>query len=345
MRHIHTLLAVLLLCGAASADLVTARDGREWKGTLTSVRDTMLVFQKDGDGELILPRSQIEKIVFPEFVMTSSGRRTVDRSGRVELAVYGTTAGIVDGFMLSAILEPGDVASSALSLAGGIAGFAGSWSWSRSRSVSDSRAWLMTYMGSWGMWQGIGWPLTLADDPSHKVFLATGMLGQAVGVIASGIISADDDIPAGDVTLITSLPGWTSIYWLYTAAMLDIRNEKTILGTTLMAGNVGILAGAMLARRMDVSRTKVRLTNIGGTLGAVAGGLVLATVNVENGRVASSILMGTTTAGMLLAWRMSNGGGTSEVSSSTFEMSPTMVISRLGTFSGAHPGVGARWHF
>ena len=329
MKHfIASLLAGLLLSSASLGDTVVERGGREWDGTVTADNDTSVVIRTDDGLEIRLPRDRVARVDYSEASAADAPRR-VERSGRVELALFGTGYGVTNGLFLTGLVDGGEDMSAVSMLVGGAAGFAVPWIWSRDHDVSEARATLIGFSGSWGMWQGMGWPFVFGDDVSTNGVLIPGMIGGAAGILASGIVSSGRNLSQGDVELVTSLPGWTSVYWLWIAVLSGADDGRFILGSTLAAGNVGILAGAALASRVEYSRGDVRLINTGGLLGALTGGAAIALANVDDGKTALSVVMIGSLVGTAVAWKLVSPGDNSGDRAQTIRaaLAPTVVRS------------------
>ena len=298
---------VATLATTAFADTVTENSGRVWNGTISSADDSFVVIQTEDGLELRIPRDRVRDISYSSPAATAPAAQTFvtpryHDGGRVELAVWGTGFGITNGIFLAAVGGGEEKAYALAMLTGGALGFGVPWIWSEKRDLTDARARLMTFGGSWGMWQGLGWPYALFDDPSTNQILVPGIVTGMAGVIGTGFFTANRNISDGDAALITSSPGWTSIYWLWLAVISGADSGRFLLGSTLVAGNAGIVGGYLLSQHVDITRNDVRLINVGGVLGALTGGTIVVIAGIDNGKAAYSTIMVSSLIGSGFAW-------------------------------------------
>lgn len=301
-RFLIGLIALTFAQSFARADTVTERSGREWEGTLEAIEDSVLVFRTPGGQTVRVPRSAIEKVAFGRGVVTPARPTVLDRAGRPELAVFGTCYGALNGIFLATVADFGADGTVLSALAGGATGFYVPWNWSSTRSVSNARASYIAFGGSWGMWQGIGWPYVLFDDPSGKGALVAGMVTGASGTLVATYVTERHNVSSGDYEMMSSMAGWTSAYGLWGAILAEADGRRVVFGSILAAGDLGVLTGLYLARRVEISTDRVRLINLGGGLGALAGTATVFLANVDDGRTALSAVMGGATAGLIVGW-------------------------------------------
>jgi hypothetical protein len=357
-RAIWLMLAIIVVTGASRADVVVEWSGRESTGELISADDSTLTFRTTDGAVLRFNRELVDRIVFSEWVRTASGDiAALDRQGRTELAVFGSMYGMANGLMLAGVAEMSGGPTFLSMLAGGTLGLYVPLRWSQSRSVGDGRAELMIFGGTWGMYQGMLWPVALAAEtslgPSAETVLLSGIIGGAAGIAAAGLATADRNFSAGDAAIITSLPGWSTLYWYGMLMLLTPAGTSVgadiFIGSTLIAGNLGIAGGALLARKIELSRGDVRLLNVCGLLGATAGGTVLAFAGARSASTISGTVMACALLGKLLAWSVWTGPTDNRQTASTlgsFRLGPTLV-SRGTTPSRPRltPGIGASFTF
>ena len=157
-------------------------------------------------------------------------------------------------------------------IAGPLGGLAGSLSLTREIELSDGQASLITLGGTWGIWQAVG-AASLADA-GDKLTVWASMAGGGLGLaLASGIVK-DRDISPGDATLINfgGIWGtWFSICGAMAARDRSSDSSRFILGSAMMGGNIGLSAMAAWSTKLDMSRARARLINIGGIVGTLYG--------------------------------------------------------------------------
>ena len=307
-RRAILLLAIATLATNAFADTVTERSGRIWNGTIVSADESAVVIDTDDGLEIRIPRDRVQNISYsstqtpPPAAVGQTFVGRYDDGGRVGLSIWGTGYGIANGIFLAALADGNEKAYALAMLTGGALGFGVPWIWSEKRHVDDARATLMTFGGSWGLWQGLGWPYALADSPSKNQILIPGIAAGLTGVVGAGILTADREISQGDAEMITSLPGWTSIYWLWLATIFGSEDGRFILGSTLLAGDIGVIGGVLLAPHVERSRNDIRLVNVGGLLGGLTGSAIAVIFGIDNGKVALSTIMGGSLIGQTFTW-------------------------------------------
>lgn len=333
----------------AFGDTVTERSGRVWNGTIVSADDTAVVIDTDDGLEIRIPRERVRDVSYasartksPATVdQTFVGR--YDDSGRVGLAVWGTGYGIANGIFLSALADGGAKSYAVAMLTGGALGFGIPWIWSEKRNVDEARATLMTFGGSWGLWQGLGWPYAVFDNPSKNQILIPGIVAGLTGVVGTGFLTADREISQGDAAMMTTLPGWTSIYWLWLAIISGAESERFILGSTLLAGDIGVIGGVLLAPHIERSRNDIRLINVGGLLGGLTGSAIAVIFGIDNGKVALSTIMGGSLIGQAFTWwAISPRTQTAHVPD--ISVSPTLVRAPEN-YDRALPAMGVQLRF
>lgn len=187
--------------------------------------------------------------------LSAPPRDRLERTSRVELPVFGTLYGFWLGIAVPAALgADGPEAYGAGLLIGGPVGLFASRAMARARPMSEGQARAISWGGIWGAWQGGGWsdllglgqdevcdPYACYDtgDSSEELF-ASMIVGGLAGIVTGALVDPDGDSDA-------------------------------VLATALIAGNVGLLAGGALAGKYDMSRSSIRMINLG-TLAWVAWG-------------------------------------------------------------------------
>lgn len=157
-------------------------------------------------------------------------------------------------------------------IVGPLSGLFGSLSLTRASELSDGQASLVTLGGTWGIWQAVGAAeLAGAGD---KAAVGASMAGGAIGLALAGKIVGDRDISPGDATLINFGGIWGT--WFAICGSMAVRyrgsdNSNFILGSAMMGGNVGLTTMAVWSTKLNMSRARARLINIGGIVGTLYG--------------------------------------------------------------------------
>ena len=194
----------------------------------------------------------------------------MSRAGLVGFGTLFTTWLGVGTLILLDADEP--VPSGLVLIAGPLSGLFGSLSLTRERELSDGQASLITLGGTWGIWQAVA-AANLAGA-GEKLAVGASMAGGALGLaLASGIVK-DREISPGDATLINfgGIWGtWFSICGAMAARKRDQDNSDFILSSAMMGGNIGLSTMAAWSTKLNMSRPRARLINIGGIVGTLYG--------------------------------------------------------------------------
>jgi len=238
----------------------------------------------------------------------------LERSGNVELQVWSTVYGLWLGIAVPELLGAEDSeAFGAGLLLGGPVGWIVSRSATRTRGLSDGQARAITWGGTWGTFQGLGWAevLDLGEETICNEFgcfpvdgggeerLASAVVGGLAG-IAAGAIAARNPVRSG-VSSGANGGSLGGAWFGFAGAYLFDADGDAPLAATLVGGNLGLVAGALVAGKYDMSRSRVRLISLGGLVGIVGGlGLDLI-MQPESDRVAVAIPLATSIAGIAMA--------------------------------------------
>lgn len=207
------------------------------------------------------------------------------RTSRVELQVFGATYGLWLGVAIPAAFGASEPeAYGAGLLIGGPLGLFGSRAALRAHPVTEGQARAVSWGGLWGTWQGYGWAELLdigieeicdpefgcfeSEDNTEELF-ASMVVGGLAG-IATGALLARNPIRSGVSSGAQGGSIWGTIYGAMIAELFDPTGDET-LTTALITGNVGLVAGAALASRYDLSRSRVRMINLGALVGGLGG--------------------------------------------------------------------------
>jgi hypothetical protein len=208
----------------------------------------------------------------------------IARASRVELQVFGAAYGLWLGVAVPIAFGADDpeVFGAGL-LIGGPLGLFGSRAALRAWPLSEGQARAVSWGGIWGTWQGLGWGEVLdigegevcdefgcfpSDDDTQEIF-ASMIVGGLAG-IGAGAIIARNPVRSGVSSGAQGGSIWGSIYGAMLAGMFEPDGDD-VLVTSLIAGNVGLLAGAALSAKYDLSRSRVRLISVGALIGGVGG--------------------------------------------------------------------------
>ena len=199
--------------------------------------------------------------------------KPISGMSRASLVGFGTFFTTWLGVGTLILLDVGDpILYGLASIAGPLGGLFGSLSLTRESKLSDGQASLMTLGGTWGIWQAVA-AANLADA-DEKLRVGASMVGGAFGLALASSIVKDRDISPGDATLINfgGIWGtWFSICGAMAARDRSSDNSKFILGSAMMGGNIGLSTMAVWSTKLNMSRARARLINIGGIVGTLYG--------------------------------------------------------------------------
>jgi hypothetical protein len=240
------------------------------------------------------------------------------RAGRTELLVGGTTYGAWLGIAIPLAFDAdGPEAYGIGLLAGAPIGFLAARAFANAHPLTEGQARAITFGGTWGTWQGAGWAQVLRLgrrtepcpwDPAEECFVGdsttetiAAMIGGGLAGIGTGVALARRPIRAGTATAVSFGSGWGTAYGFGTSVLLGQEDDERLTWALgLVGGNLGIVASAILAERMGLSRERARLISIAGVAGGLAGlGLDLL-IQPNDSRVAIGIPMATSVAGLVL---------------------------------------------
>ena len=261
---------------------------------------------------------------------------------------YGCGAGLYGLFLGLAFPAAADANSSEAAgvglLLGGPAGFLLASAYAGHRDLSIGQARAITWGGTWGTWQGWGWTevtdwggteqcfggnVCYSDASDSRRFLGA-ILGGAIG-IGTGVALSHRNITPGVATSINFGSLWGS-WFGFAAGYLADQEDDALLATTLLGGNAGLLATALLAPDWEMTRSRARLISIAGVLGGLAGVGVDLLADLE-GNTAVAVPLATSVTGLIAGAYATRPSGLA--STADPGASPDEFASDLGTPFGA----------
>ena len=219
----------------------------------------------------------------PTPVRLAPGGAPEDRRGDTEFRVWSTMYGLWLGVAVPMLAEArGSEPYGAGLLLGGPTGYLVGRVFSPSLSVGRART--ISWAGTWGTWQGVGWAHTLnlgADPgceycgPGEREAVTAALAGGLAGIVTAGLLSRDTTEGTAAATYLGSL--WGTWFGLGGATALDLDDEA-MWASTLLVGNAGLIAGALAGSRFDLSSRRAHMISLGGLIGGFGGvGIVLIT--------------------------------------------------------------------
>ncbi len=304
------LVSLLLILAAAPAG---AQEPAPDSSQAQELYQSALLLEAEGEHELADALFDYILRRYPESAVAARiraarampGARRDDGDGRTELVVWSTLYGLWLGVAVPAMFSADGTEPYGLGLlAGGPAGFVVGRSATRNGSITEGEAGAITWGGGWGTWQGFGWAQVFdlgsgcedpgdiycdPDEPSSEAMfgsmVAGGLLGTGAGILATRRY----DISAGDATLLNLGSVWGTWYGFAAAVLASTEEDDSMLAATLMGGNLGAAAGALLGARVPVTRSQARTASIIGVVGGLAGAGIDLLVQPESEKVAIAI--------------------------------------------------------
>ncbi|MEO8704574.1 MAG: hypothetical protein ABI867_31255, partial [Kofleriaceae bacterium] len=160
--------------------------------------------------------------------------------------------------------------------------------------VRNGEAQLYNSSQTWGGWNGIMLANETNDDENKA---AIALASQGVGLLGGIGLWQTWRPTQGDVALTNSVFLWTTMLtvWGHLAAGEDTLTLRRVV----LAGDAGIVAGALISTQVKMSRGRTLLIDLGGILGILAGGIVA--VSTDSERAAGTALFVGTAGGLVLA--------------------------------------------
>ena len=194
----------------------------------------------------------------------------VTGGGETELRVWATTYGLWMGVLIPLALESEEPeAYGAGLLLGGPAGYLAAHRFVRSRPVSPGQARAISWGGTWGAIQGAGWAIVLDLDDRDEDRVWSMIAGGAIGTVG-GVLASRHEITPGTATAATAGSVWGLWFGVATSVLADAGEDPTV-AAAMIAGNAGLVAGAVAGSRLPLSRGRTRLISLGGVIGGFAG--------------------------------------------------------------------------
>ena len=235
---------------------------------------------------------------------------------RVELPVFGTLYGLWLGVAVPAAFgADSEGAYGAGLLLGGPIGLFSARAAQRSRGYSEGQVRAISWGGVFGTWQGFGWTELLNigveetcdldycyEEDNAEEILAGMILGGLAGITTGAIIARG---PVGSGTSSAAQGGsiWGTLYGAAIAELVSGDADgggDGVLLTSLIAGNVGLIGGAALARKYDLTRPRIRMINLGAIVGGIGGLGIDLLVSAED-ETALAIPLVTSIGGLIIA--------------------------------------------
>ena len=239
---------------------------------------------------------------------SNSAAAKVAQSGRAELAVFQTIVGGFVGGAIPGIAESSTRGVLAGSMLGTGLGLGIALAVTADSPITPAQAAMVNYGQLFGAANMLLWDLGLrAGDLTDKEPLLMTVGGIGLGTAAGALLAKRySEVPASHVSVAVSSGLWAT-YATETLMILlggdDISGQAYLLMAPLSA-DLGLLAGIVGMRRVDfpISRSRVQLINLGGTVGAFLSMGSALLLGIEGKAVGATMLVGAA-GGLLVAWK------------------------------------------
>ncbi|MFP4599971.1 MAG: hypothetical protein ACLFVJ_17065 [Persicimonas sp.] len=220
-------------------------------------------------------------------------------AARAELAFFQTMHGLALGGELCIIAECDDPKAVVALLGVGAGIGLGASLGLSSDGITPGHALLLNSGTTWGFANGL--MLSIALDTEFQEATAITAVGQLAGLATSSLLWNELQPTSGQVSMANSggfWAGWLA-FWAHGVNDFD-ADGQTIATTMLIAADLGILGGALLAREQPMSRGRTFVIDSGGILGLLAGmGIyVFADADMSSATGFSLMTIGGTAAGL-----------------------------------------------
>jgi hypothetical protein len=192
----------------------------------------------------------------------------MSQGSRVELQVWSTLYGLWLGVAVPGALGASGSEPYGLGLLlGGPGGFLAGRALANSRPLSEGQVRAITFGGTWGTWQGFGWARVLGigekevcpgpnfcytEDAGSRTVFSSLVVGGLAG-IATGTVLSRKPISAGTATTVNFGAFWGTWFGVAGSVLADLEGDS-FLATTLLGGNAGLVAAALLHPGWNLSR-------------------------------------------------------------------------------------------
>ena len=320
-------------------------------------------FESRGEGDIAVALYRHIADRFPgtpaaETALARLDATTAARSrggGETELKVWSALYGIWMGVALPAALGVEGPEPYGLGLlTGGPTAFLAGRALANSRPVSLGQARVITWGGTWGALQGMGWAnaldlggggrliegdILIHEEQTVEATFASMIAGGALG-IAGGLLAARRQITPGTSTSAMLGSLWGAWFGLASASLTD-ADDNAVWATMMLAGNAGLAGGAIAGSRWPLTRSRARLISIAGLMGGMGGtGIVLIGQPDDDDTAIATMLAGSI-AGLLLGVALTDGEGGEEEPSDDANAGAFPVPGALLNWSGGEWSLSA----
>ena len=211
----------------------------------------------------------------------------LDQSGRTDVMVFSGYYGLWAGIAIPLCL---DVKQPELYALGMIAGAPGALlltnRLTRDADIGRGRASVIKLGGHLGTWQALGWSGLAGWD--GRGVIAAGLVGGLAGIAGASVLSHHVHFSEGHGALMGSALNWGAWFGFVGGTTVGAEGDN-LLRAALIGSDVLVVTTGIAARKVQMSRGRVRMISLMGLVGTVAGFGVDVLVRVDNEHAAMAI--------------------------------------------------------
>ena len=204
--------------------------------------------------------------------LPSIRRKKIDQSGRIGTVVFSTLYSTWLGIGTARLVDETDGAKTVAAgmMIGAPTGLLTSLITTRNAKLTRGQSALINFSGSWGTWQGLGWAILIDEDDGEKPLISGAMIGGLSGILATSVLTRKIDPSLGDMGIINYGALWGTWLSLCAGQVVGIEDGDGLLAWTLIGGNIGATAMAVLSSKIDITPARAHWINLGGVIGTIA---------------------------------------------------------------------------
>jgi hypothetical protein len=223
----------------------------------------------------------------------------MDRSGRNDLLVFAAYYGVWLGIATPIALDIEDAKSIApFVMILPVTTIVTANLWARDRDITRGRASVIALGGNWGTWQGAA--LSAIGDAESDRGVAYAEASGLVGLGLAAWLTSRIDFHEGRAELMNAGMLWGGWLGFVTTRVADLEGDELVAGA-LVGSDALMVAAAIGAKDVRMSRTRGRLISLGGVAGTLFGFGVDLIAEVDDTRGALAVAGAGSVAGLVLA--------------------------------------------
>lgn len=245
------------------------------------------------------------------------GKARVNKEGRASFIIGTTVFGwwVGDAIANMIFLEDEDLNVSEqkglvwFGIGGAAAGVVPAILFSSDLPMSTGRATIINFGWMWGLWHGLGLSI-LPDDLSMSAWFGIALASSAVGWGGTFALTHFVDVADGDAALISASAGWATVLTVLLGVLISedfFSDEDVFIPVLLAGGDTGLVTAALLTGKADMSAGRVGLISLGGMLGLLLSGGIMAVADFDEYRPAVGMTLAITLGGLVGAYFLTLG--------------------------------------